>query len=204
MKPRAQAAIQAVPTLNEEGAALASYLDALLGNAPTVAVEESRDQAVHPLSEPFDCLLLTVDGMTLALPIEDVRAVIPLPASLSGASLAHDKDHPWLIGECEHRAARIRLVDVVAMLTFGEMAVARDRAGLRVVLIAGAEIGLACDGTAGPVSVHPGQVRWRTAHTRRPWLAGIVTAPSCALLDARALAGMLCRPAQTGRRGQTP
>ena len=195
-----------MPALNEEGAALASYLDALLGSAPSAAavVGASCGWKMQPSVKPFECLMLAANGMTLALPIEDVRAVIPLPASPSGDSPAHDKDYPWLIGECEYRTARIRLVDVVAMLTSGEMAVARDRADPRVVLIAGAEVGLVCDGTAGPVSVHPGQVHWRTTHTRRPWLAGIVTAPSCVLLDAHALAGMLCQHAQTGRRGKTP
>ncbi len=192
--------------MSEEGVALASYLDALLGSASSAAavVGASCGRKIQPSVKPFECLMLAANGMTLALPTRDVRDVIPLPALLSGASPAHDKDHPWLIGECEYRTARIRLVDVVAMLTSGEMAVARDRADPRVVLIAGAEIGLVCDGTAGPVSVHPGLVHWRTTHTRRPWLAGIVTAPSCVLLDARALAGMLCRHAQTGRRGETP
>jgi purine-binding chemotaxis protein CheW len=55
------------------------------------------------------------------------------------------------------------------------------------------EWGLACDDVAQSFTLKPDQVRWRTARSKRPWLAGTVIDHMCALIDVRTMADLLVR-----------
>jgi len=56
-----------------------------------------------------------------------------------------------------------------------------------VLVIPGCNWGLAVDSVGGVLDLQPEQVRWRSVHTRREWLAGTVVDKMCALIDVEAL-----------------
>ena len=57
--------------------------------------------------------------------------------------------------------------------------------------VAGQRWALACDGIGEQITPDPAQVNWRGAQGKRPWLAGTVRAPTCALLDIPELLRLL-------------
>lgn len=62
-----------------------------------------------------------------------------------------------------------------------------------VIRLDNSEWGLACDDVAQSFTLRPNEVRWRSARSKRPWLAGTVIDHMCALIDVRTMADLLER-----------
>ncbi|MBW0146734.1 chemotaxis protein CheW [Marinobacter arenosus] len=138
---------------------------------------------------PFECLIFTVAGLQLAVPLillgaihrveEEIR---PIPGSPR-----------WYMGIRPDRDQNLRVVDTAEWIMAGRVPEnARDNYRF-VIRLDNSEWGLACDDVAQSFTLKPDEVRWRTARSKRPWLAGTVIDHMCALIDVRTMADLLVR-----------
>jgi purine-binding chemotaxis protein CheW len=153
---------------------------------PAPELPVSRPEWSH---RPFECLIFTVAGLQLAVPLvllgaihrieEEVR---PIP----GSPL-------WYMGIRPGTQQNLRVVDTAQWIMAGRVpANARDNYRF-VIRLDNSEWGLACDDVAQSFTLSPDDVRWRTARSKRPWLAGTVIEQMCALVDVRTMANLLVR-----------
>lgn len=171
--------------------------------APTVEKLAARPEPRRPAPEkpaappsrpewseqPFECLIFTVAGLQLAVPLillgaihrieEEIR---PIPGSPR-----------WYMGIRPDRDQNLRVVDSAEWIMAGRVPPgARDNYRF-VIRLDNSEWGLACDDVAQSFTLRPDEVRWRSARSKRPWLAGTVIDHMCALIDVRTMADLLER-----------
>ena len=201
--------------------AIASYLDELLHTATDTSFDEiSAEPETEPEPEitseirqvpeqggiasppeqappgrpdwshkPFECLIFKVAGLKMAVPLILLGAihrieepVKPLPGSPK-----------WYMGMRPDRGHNLRVVDSAEWIMAGRApADARDDYKF-IIRLDKSEWGLACDDVAQSFTLKPDEVRWRTARSKRPWLAGTVIDHMCALIDVRSMADLLVR-----------
>lgn len=167
--------------------------------SPPVEDEQAADIPSPPAAEPpgrpewsnkpFECLIFTVAGLQLAVPLillgaihRIEEAVKPIPGSPR-----------WYMGMRPDRDHNLRVVDTAEWIMAGR-APANARENYRFVIrLDSSEWGLACDDVAQSFTLKPDQVRWRTARSKRPWLAGTVIDHMCALIDVKTMADLLVR-----------
>ncbi|TYC58136.1 chemotaxis protein CheW [Marinobacter sp. BW6] len=139
--------------------------------------------------QPFECLIFTVAGLQLAVPLillgaihrieEEIR---PIPGSPR-----------WYMGIRPDRDHNLRVVDTAEWIMAGRVPPdVRDNYRF-VIRLDNSDWGLACDDVAQSFTLRPDEVRWRTARSKRPWLAGTVIDHMCALIDVRTMADLLVR-----------
>ncbi|MBW4933686.1 chemotaxis protein CheW [Marinobacter sp. F4206] len=156
---------------------------------------EPQPETAEPSSRPewsgapFECLIFTVAGLQLAVPLillgaihrveEEIR---PIPGSPR-----------WYMGIRPDRDQNLRVVDTAEWIMAGRVPDnARDNYRF-VIRLDNSDWGLACDDVAQSFTLRPDEVRWRTARSKRPWLAGTVIDHMCALIDVRTMADLLVR-----------
>lgn len=139
--------------------------------------------------QPFECLIFTVAGLQLAVPLVLLGAIHriedeirPIPGSPR-----------WYMGIRPDRDQNLRVVDTAEWIMAGRVPDnARDNYRF-VIRLDDSEWGLACDDVAQSFTLKPDEVRWRTGRSKRPWLAGTVIDHMCALIDVRTMANLLVR-----------
>ncbi len=139
--------------------------------------------------QPFECLIFKVAGLQLAVPLVLLGAihrlderVTPIPGSPS-----------WYMGMLPGSPRQLRVVDTAQWVMAGRVP-AQARENYRFVIrLDNSEWALACDEVAQSFTLQPDQVKWRTARSLRPWLAGTVVSHMCALLDVGTMAALLGR-----------
>ena len=166
--------------------------------APKQTVEVKPQPAPEPAApstrpewseQPFECLIFTVAGLQLAVPLillgaihrieEEIR---PIPGSPR-----------WYMGIRPDQDHNLRVVDTAEWIMAGRVSPgARDNYRF-VIRLDNSDWGLACDDVAQSFTLRPDEVRWRTARSKRPWLAGTVIDQMCALIDVRTMADLLVR-----------
>ena len=173
---------------------------ALVPVAPPAAApapgERSRGSEIHAVPlwarARFQCLLFKTAGLTLGLPLLKLNGVLPWSDDVTTMPGAPR----WLIGLRRYHGTNVKIVDTARLIVPENRHPASPggpsaRAG-HVLLIDGARWGLSCDGIDATLTLEPAAVKWRAARGgRRPWLAGIILQPLCALLDADELARLL-------------
>lgn len=166
-----------------------------MASAPAPAIELAPETpALRPewSERPFECLIFTVAGLQLAVPLVLLGAIHriegdirPIPGSPR-----------WYMGIRSNSHQNLRVVDTAEWIMAGRVpAGARDNYRF-VIRLDNSEWGLACDDVAQSFTLSPGDVRWRTARSKRPWLAGTVIEQMCALVDVRTMADLLVRAEQ--------
>lgn len=154
--------------------------------------EQAAPQGRPEWSEkPFECLIFRVAGLQLAVPLillgaihrmENEDEVKPIPGSPR-----------WYMGIRPDPNLNLRVVDTAEWIMAGRVPEgARDNYRF-VIRLDNSEWGLACDDVAQSFTLKPDEVRWRTARSKRPWLAGTVIKHMCALIDVRTMADLLVR-----------
>jgi purine-binding chemotaxis protein CheW len=142
-------------------------------------------------AEPFPSLLFKCAGLGLAVPLAKLNGVLPWPDELTPMP-GHA---PWFLGLHRYQDENVKVVDT-AMLVLPKdrraalLGESRSKPS-NIILIGEGRWGLACDAVAEVVALDPKDVRWRTARSKRPWLAGTAVEHMCALLDADEFARIL-------------
>ena len=139
--------------------------------------------------QPFECLIFTVAGLQLAVPLILLGAIHridenikPIPGSPR-----------WYMGIRTDRDHNLRVVDTAEWIMAGRVPPNARENYRFVIRLDNSEWGLACDDVAQSFTLKPDEVRWRTARSKRPWLAGTVVNHMCALIDVRTMADLLVR-----------
>ncbi len=135
----------------------------------------------------FECLIFTVAGLKLAVPLVSLGAIHTMDQELTPLV-----GRPgWFLGLLPVGDKNIRVVDS-ALWIMPERYNERVKDGYRFVIrLDNSEWGMACDSVAQSFSISPEEVRWRTDRGKRPWLAGTVIDHMCALMDVAAVAHLL-------------
>lgn len=176
--------------------------------APVAVVKVAAPVAVQPQTAidtgtgrpdwatgPFPCLLLKVQGLSLALPLVKLNRILTWaePTLIPGYA-------SWLLGvlRLDGLERNLKVVDTAAFVMPERLSPIKSAAGTddspnsrHIVMIGNGEWGLTCEHVSSIISIDPERVRWRTSRSKRPWLAGTVTEHLCALLDAEHLAEIL-------------
>ncbi|MEH6625215.1 MAG: chemotaxis protein CheW [Motiliproteus sp.] len=138
--------------------------------------------------EKFECLLFSVSGLTLAVPLKELGGVLTMDADLNPLFGQPD----WFLGLLPSKTAgTVKTIDT-ARWVMPEKYTELSRDGLKyVILMEGTGWGMACHEVAEAISLEPHQVKWRSERSRRPWLAGTVVEHMCAIMDVSALVELL-------------
>jgi purine-binding chemotaxis protein CheW len=139
--------------------------------------------------EPFPCLLLRMEGLTLALPLVKLNRILPWTELTPIPCYAS-----WLLGvlQVDGLKRQVKVVDTAGFVT-PERKPAAPKTPQHIVMIGEGEWALTCEDVSSIITIDPDKVRWRTSRTKRPWLAGTVIEHLCALMDAEQLAELLSR-----------
>ncbi|UZE94932.1 CheW domain-containing protein [Alkalimarinus alittae] len=135
----------------------------------------------------FECLLFTVAGLKLAVPLVSLGAIHTIDQELTPL-VGRPR---WFLGLLPVGEKNIRVVDS-ALWIMPERYHEGVKDGYRFVIrLDNSEWGMACDSVAQSITISPEEVRWRTNRGKRPWLAGTVIDHMCALMDVAAVARLL-------------
>jgi purine-binding chemotaxis protein CheW len=178
---------------------VSDYLSALLKPAPSSLIEQppkqhAPSQARAPVSprtaEPADVesparyLLCMAAGVRLALPMGEVRHMVPMPPMRPVAG-----DPAVCLGRWRHPGGEAKVVDLAAIL-------APDMAGAEadtLLLLHDRSWALACTVYEESVKLAPDGIAWRTPSASRPWLVGMMRELRCGVIDVTALIDTLER-----------
>lgn len=139
--------------------------------------------------KPFECLIFSVAGLKLAVPLILLGAIHRIDRPLKSIP----GSPRWYMGIRPDPVKNLRVVDSAEWIMAGRApADARDHYQF-IIRLDRSDWGLACDQVAESFTLKPEQVRWRSARSKRPWLAGTVIEQMCALVDVRSMADLLVR-----------
>jgi purine-binding chemotaxis protein CheW len=139
--------------------------------------------------EPFQCLLFSLRGMTLAVPLLSLDSIMKWEEEV--APLPGQPD--WHMGVILHRDQQVVVVDTAQLLVpdkLGKAGEEREK-GSHILVIGGGSRGLACDSLAKPVTLTKDDVRWSAPGGNRPWVAGTIVEKLCILLNVECLLEMI-------------
>ncbi len=137
--------------------------------------------------DDFDVLLFDVSGLTLAVPLICLGQIYPLTEELTPIFGQAN----WFMGLLPTPQGRIRVINT-ALYVMPERYREESIATLKyVVSLDGCNWGFAVDKVHQPTRLQLSQVTWRSARSKRPWLAGTVKSAMCALIDIPSLAAIL-------------
>lgn len=179
--PPEPAAVEAPPRARPDTPAPVRASEPRSGRAPPPWPDNGRPPWAQ---QPFECLLFTVGGLGLAVPLVELGSIYPLAAEQLTPIFGQAG---WFMGLQSVKESRVRVIDG-ARVVMPERYEETMRAGYRyVITLAGSDWGLAVDRVVNTIELDPEQVRWRGRRGQRPWLAGTVVAQMCALLDVAQL-----------------
>jgi purine-binding chemotaxis protein CheW len=136
---------------------------------------------------PFDVLLIDVNGVQLAMPLEALDAIYPLKGDLTPLF----GQAKWFMGLQKTIAGNVSVINTAQFVMPERYDKDQPSQCKYSVAINGSGWGLAVDNIHQPVLVNPGDVRWRVKRASRPWMAGMVKDHMCALIDIPYLANLL-------------
>lgn len=136
--------------------------------------------------EPFECLLFSVGGLTLAVPLIELGTIYTMTEELTPIFGQID----WFMGLLPVKDSNIRTVNTAQLVMPERYTDVMKEQFAYVISINGMDWGLAVDQVSNAITLSPDDVRWRGERAKRPWLAGTVVEHMCALLDVSQLAAM--------------
>ncbi len=168
-------------------------VETITANLPAVIPEqvESPWEGVPDWGqERFQALLFTLGGLTMALPLVELNAILEWPKDLTPLP----NRSPWYLGLIQSRGQHVPVIDLAQLVVPERI---RDRREppkenqRRIIIIGDGLYGIACDSVEEVITLEPDAVKWRSSRTKRKWLAGTVKDQMCALLDADGLVYLL-------------
>ncbi|WP_026375578.1 chemotaxis protein CheW [Aestuariibacter salexigens] len=166
---------EAVDKVNEEQQAAEAH------HVASASLQETLD-------DEFQALFFDVAGLTLAVPlitlggIHNLEKVNPLIGKPD-----------WFMGVMIHRDEKLTSVDT-ARWVMPEKYTEKLAESLNyqyLIMLGNSAWGLACEKLINTVVLNKDEVKWREAHGKRPWLAGLVKDKMCALVDVDQMISML-------------
>lgn len=164
-------------------------VDLMTELAEKMASGKEAREAPNWAQERFQCLLITVQGITLAIPLLALDNIVKWETDLT----IIPAQPPWHLGVLHHRDHKIVVVDLARLLMPDKMngTSAERENGSHILIIGNNRFGLACDSLAKPMFLTKEDVHWCVVHPDRPWMAGTIREKLAVILDAEALLQMI-------------
>jgi len=141
--------------------------------------------------ERFECLLFSVAGLKLAVPLISLGAIYKIEndfTPLIGRA-------SWFMGLYRYDERNVRVIDT-AQLVMPDRVEETTRENYQYIIrLGGNNWGMACDSVQESIQLEPEAVKWRTERSKRAWLSGTVIEHMCALIDVDALSDILKKEA---------
>ncbi len=135
----------------------------------------------------FECLIFSVAGLKLAVPLVSLGAIYKIEKELTPIVGRAD----YFMGLYRYMDRNVSVVDT-AQWVMPDRWNEQARDGYHFIIrLGGNNWGLACDSVHESIQLQAEMVKWRTERTSRAWLSGTVIGHMCALLDADVLSQML-------------
>ena len=142
--------------------------------------------------QAFQAMVFKVGELSLAIPLTALAGVIEWqperaePASADGLHL----------GDYQHAGQSVSVIDIARLVfagsPFDDLIKTRTRPQItRIILINNEKYGLACDAVYEVITIEPTRVNWRSARTRRQWLAGTLLDERIAILGVESASRIL-------------
>lgn len=150
---------------------------------------ESRlDQAPAWADNPFQVLRFTLQGASLAIPLQELCGILPLAEPLTHLP----GQPPWAMGVVLNRDDKVVVVDTRCLLMPSlEQSPDEPLRPSHLLLIGEGDRGLAVDGLVGTLTLEKEAIRWRGAVGKHPWYAGVIVEELSILLNADGMMEML-------------
>jgi len=142
--------------------------------------------------KPFQAMVFKVGELSLAIPLTELAGVIEWkPEQVEDPS--GNRLH---LGQYPHDGQSVTVVDIARLVFAGspfDDAIQPEvsQRVSRIILIDNGKMGLAVDTVHEVITIQPTRVNWRSARTRRQWLAGTMLDEMIVVLDARSTAKIL-------------
>ena len=147
-------------------------------------------------SQGVECLLFSVAGLKLAIPLSQLGGVHPAE-NMKVTPLFGQSD--WSLGVWQSDTDKLTVVDS-ARLIMPERGISLRESGYEYLIqLDRTPWALACEGICDTITLVSESIKWRGDASKRPWLAGTVISEMCALLDVPSLVDLLeshLKPAQ--------
>ncbi len=154
---------------------------------PPVAPPTSPERVSFRNRDVFDVLLFEVKGLQLAVPLISLGSIHKIESDFTPIFGRAD----WFMGMYHVNDSNLNVVDTARWVMPSRYS-QDDREGYRFIIRLGdSNWALACNEVNQSVSLLKSEVKWRTATSKRPWLAGTVISRMCALLDVDSMAHLL-------------
>lgn len=150
-------------------------------------------QAIIPdwAQEDFQCLLFTVSGLKLAVPLVKLSSVMPWSKKL----VETPNNTDWYLGLINNHGTNVKVIDTALMVLpenrHVDISQSHEDRFSHVLLVNDSTWGLTCDSIGDVIWMSAEQVKWRSNTTKRPWLAGTSREQLCALMDTEVFADMI-------------
>jgi purine-binding chemotaxis protein CheW len=172
---------------NETPSSLRGHTEEVVHSSRNIAASEWLPNGRPAWAqEHFECLLFTVGGLTLAVPLAELGTIYPYSEDVTPLFGQID----WFLGLMAVKDTNVRVVNTAKVVMPERYQEAMKDGFNNVISIHGVDWGLAVDSVSDSISLNPDDVRWRGQRSKRPWLAGTVVEHMCALLDVSQLAKM--------------
>lgn len=135
----------------------------------------------------FECLLFSVAGLKLAVPLISLGAIYQIEKEFTPLVGRAD----WFMGLYRTHDRNIQVVDTAKWVMPDRYHDQVIDGYQFVIRLGGNNWGMACDSVHESIQLDPAQVKWRSERSKRPWLSGTVIDHMCALLDADMLGYLL-------------
>lgn len=170
---------------------LEDYSQPGLDSPPVQTVETHVDDAAPKpaLDIPEDvlnCILFQLQGLNLAIPVDDVDGAV----AMERLTLHLDLDHEWVLGAFTALDKETRVVDTGSWLLSGRFDPARAKYE-EVLILKGRRWALACDTLVKSIRMSHNDIVWAGDSNTRPWMLGTNMSERCAIMDVDKLQALL-------------
>jgi purine-binding chemotaxis protein CheW len=144
--------------------------------------------------EPFDVLLVDVQGIQLAMPLASLDGIYPLKEELTPLFGQSE----WFMGLQKTISGNVNVINTAQFIMPERYVKSDEMTAQYSVAINGSGWALAVDAIHQPMMVNPDDIRWRKRRSERPWMAGTIKDHVCALIDIPSLANMFKQQDKNG------
>ncbi len=148
---------------------------------------EAQEERSAPdwAQEPFQCLIMRVGELTLAIPLLALDNIVKWDLELTPMPF----QPAWHMGVLQDREHKVVVVDTAKLLVpeqAAENGVCQEQ-GSHILIIGDHRFGLACDSLGKPLVLNKDEVHWSIPHPDRLWMAGTIREKLIVLVDIEAL-----------------
>ena len=151
---------------------------------------ERAQQIPNWAMSSFSCLSFKVAGLKLAVPARFIRSMEVLELEPVNVASNDENDSvngivlgTALIPQADQNLVAMPVLNTAKVVMPERYDVSMTESYRHVLTFHHCAWALAIDVSGGEIQLSSKQIRWRSAHTRREWLAGTVVDKMCALID---------------------